>query len=426
MKEKIKPVVNFGKEFAAGMGKCNLTVFATSGCYYLFMSLVPTVMILCCILPFTPFNLPLILRYIDEYFAESLAVILRNIANAVYSSNSATLTVSILLTLYSASASMKAIMKGIDAAYQCEHKDNIIKFSIRALVYMVLLIVTLLISLVIMVYGGRILLILQKYVANIGILKLILSKGRYGLVMLLLAVVFLFLYRLMPADKVSLKDQLPGAVFTAITWVIFSWIFTIYISVSNKFGAYGFIGTIMVTMMWMYYCLFFLLIGGYMNSFLTARKAEKEGYVLAEAGSEEGIQRSAGALAAGTAAGIAMTSLEDGDEEEEEFDEDFDESEYFEKKIEAAESADTPKESEDNAAEKSSKPKKKLPIPVIAGAAACAVAAIGAVFFFIFKKKKKKKLTPSEEKIQKAKNVLGKVKNGFGKVKGLLPKKEEK
>lgn len=272
MKEKVKTLAGFGKEFAAGIGERKLTIYATSGCYYMFMSLVPTVMILCCILPFTPFSISTILVYIDQYFAESLAEILRKIANAVYSSNSATLTVSVLLTLYSASASMKALMKGMNSAYKCENKDNIVIFTIRALVYMVLLVVTILLSLVVMVYGGRILRLLQRYFASVGILKALLSKGRYLLVMVILAVVFLCLYRVMPSRRVHLRDQLPGAVFSAVTWVLFSWIFTIYIGVSNKFGAYGVIGTIMVAMMWMQYCLLFLLIGGYLNSFLTERK----------------------------------------------------------------------------------------------------------------------------------------------------------
>lgn len=414
MKEKLKPVINLGKEFAGGMGKRNLTVYATSGCYYLFMSLVPTVMILCCILPFTPFNLQLILQYIDEYFAESLAVILRNIASAVYSSNSATLTVSIVLTLYSASASMKAIMKGIDSAYQCENKDNFIKFSLRALVYMVLLVVTILMSLIIMVYGGKILSLIQKYFENVGPLKYLLSKGRYGLVMITLAVVFLFLYKLMPADKVNLKDQLPGAVFTAVIWVIFSWIFTIYISVSNKFGAYGFIGTIMVTMMWMYYCLFFLLIGGFMNSFLASKKAEKEGFLLVDSTGEteswdgaesrmipESVDGENSAVN-GFAANADGLSLD----------------EFLEEALPEDGTADEAAEDGEK------KKKKKIPVPVIAGAAACAVAAIAAVFFFVFKKKKKKLPEgEAEAVVEKVSEV--KENKVFQWAAGLLKKKEK-
>ncbi|MBQ0000926.1 MAG: YihY/virulence factor BrkB family protein [Clostridiales bacterium] len=372
MKEKMRSLVGLGKEFAGGMGKRRLTVYATSGCYYLFMSLVPIVMILCCILPYTPFNLNMILNYIEEYFAESLGDILRNIATAVYSSNGATLTVSIVLTLYSASASMKALMKGMDSAYECENQDNFIVFSLKALGYMVVLIVTILLSLVIMVYGGRILFYLQRYMPNIGPLKMLLSKGRYFLVLVVLTIIFMVLYNLMPAKKVKFKDQIPGAVFAALTWVIFSSVFTVYITVSNKFGAYGFIGTIMVAMMWMYYCLFFLLIGGFMNSFLSERKAEQEGMLLlsTEAGdlSVEEFDRSLPSEDLGFAAGDAYDSLD-----------------------RALEEMDEEEEPEGDGSEEAPKPKKKLPIPMLAGAVACAIAAIVGAFFFIRGKKKKAK-----------------------------------
>ncbi|MCQ2509923.1 MAG: YihY/virulence factor BrkB family protein [Lachnospiraceae bacterium] len=253
------------------MTERNLPVYATSGCYYMFMSLVPVTMIICCILPYTPFNQAMVMNLIDTYFAESLGEILRTIANAVYRSNGATLTISIFLTLFSASASMKAVMKGIDAAYQCKKKNNAIIFTIRALVYMALLVVALIGSLVIMVYGGRILMLIRRKVDRVGFLGVILSKGRYFLVFLVLFLLFIIFYTLMPADRVKLKNQIPGAIFTSLIWVVFSWIFTIYVNISDKFGAYGFLGTVMVAMMWMYNCLHFLLIGGFLNSFMTER-----------------------------------------------------------------------------------------------------------------------------------------------------------
>ena len=258
--------------FVKGMSQRKLTTFASSGCYYLFMSLVPTVMILCCILPYTPFSQSLVLSYIDIYFAESLAEIIRNIVSLIYASTGATLTVSILLTLFSASASMRSLIHGINAAYDMEETDNFLVQCIKAIFYMIFLVAAILLALVIMVYGGRILILIRKYTPDLPILNYLLSKSRYLIIMVLLALFFAFLYRFMPAKKVRLLHQLPGAVFSAIVWVIFSAIFSWYVSFSNKYGAYGFIGTIMVAMMWMYYCLYFLLIGGYINSYIYTKR----------------------------------------------------------------------------------------------------------------------------------------------------------
>jgi len=90
-------------------------------------------------------------------------------------------------------------------------------------------------------------------------------------VMALLALVFLLLYRWMPAKSLKNRYQQSGAAFAAVVWVLFSSIFSFYISMSNQFGAYGVIGTILVAMMWMYFCIYFLLIGGYINHYLYLR-----------------------------------------------------------------------------------------------------------------------------------------------------------
>ena len=253
-------------EFTGGIGERKLPSFAAAGSYYLFMSLVPIVMIVCCILPYTPLSQDLVLGYVDQYFSESLGKIVRQIVSAVYRSNAATLTVSIVMTLWSASASMKAIMRGIDAAYDMRRHDNAVIFSLKALVYMVVLIIGLIVSLIIMVYGGEILKLLKTYLPDFTVFDYFLTGIRFLVIMAFLTVIFLFLYVFGSAERVRILRQLPGALFAAAVWVIFSAVFSWYVNISNKYGAYGFIGTIMVAMMWMNYCLLFLLIGGYINS----------------------------------------------------------------------------------------------------------------------------------------------------------------
>ena len=60
-----------------------------------------------------------------------------------------------------------------------------------------------------------------------------------------------------------------------MSWSVFSVIFSVYVSVSNRFGAYGVIGTVIVAMIWLYYCFYFLLLGGYINHYIAERRAER-------------------------------------------------------------------------------------------------------------------------------------------------------
>ena len=274
----MKKMIPRVQDFLDGMTGRRLTVYATSGCYYLFMALVPVTMILCCLLRYTPFDQEIILTYVNEYFSASLATVVRRIVNAVYASSGTTLTISILLTAFSASAAMRALMNGMDAAYRYKRAGGVLKFYARALLALVMLLLAVLLALGVMVYGGRILELIQTYLPQYDFLDHILSAARFLVVMVILAAFFAVLYTFMPSRRGKFFQQIPGALFAAAAWVVFSMAFSWYVGVSNKFGAYGFLGTIMLTMLWLNYIFFFLLVGGYINSkvieYRTAGKAE--------------------------------------------------------------------------------------------------------------------------------------------------------
>ena len=265
--------------FFDGIGRRRLNVYSASGSYYLFMSLVPIIMIICCLLPYTPLTQDIVLGYVKRVVTEPMAELVEGIVSKVYDPTAGTLTISILLTLFSASTAMKALMRGMDAAYDHRRTEHFLLFRLRAIIYMVILLTATLLSLCVMVYGGKIINLLEAKLPDPHMFDDLFSKLRhlrFLVTMCVLTVIFSVLYKWMPAEKVRYRDQFAGAVFTAVVWVAFSWVFSFYVSVSDKYGAYGYIGTVMIAMIWMYYCLLFLLIGGYLNSYLTSRKLARQ------------------------------------------------------------------------------------------------------------------------------------------------------
>ena len=59
--------------------------------------------------------------------------------------------------------------------------------------------------------------------------------------LLALCVVFLFLYKFVPNRKATFRSQMPGAVFTAVSWSAFSFGFSLYFDyyegASNMYGS---------------------------------------------------------------------------------------------------------------------------------------------------------------------------------------------
>ena len=278
MKDTLRDIYDAVDEFSKGMSRRRITTYSAACAYYLFMSLIPMIMLLVSVIQYTPLTQDMILEAISDYVPDSLYEILNSIISSIYSGGRVALTISILLTIWSAAASMKALMRGMDSVYDAERHEDFFVFSLRACIYMVVFVLMLLLSFFVMVYGGQILQLLYNFLPHNGAVDWLFDIAgymRFIVVLAVLALVFSFTYWRMPARKLRYKAQWPGAVFCALSWAVFSVIFSFYVSVSNRFGAYGLIGTVIVAMMWLYYCFYFLLLGGYINHFIDQRRAER-------------------------------------------------------------------------------------------------------------------------------------------------------
>ena len=280
MRETLRDIYDAVGDFSKGLGRRRIPTFSAACAYYLFMSLVPLLMLLVSLLRYTQLTQTVVLMQISEYVPEQLYTILETIVASIYRGGGTALTVSILLTVWSASKSMKALMRGMDSVYDAERREDFFVFSLRACFYMVIFVALLLISLLGMVYGGEILGLLYDVLPHGGAIDWLFGLTRYLryiVVLAVLALVFSFTYWRMPARKLRYTSQWTGAIFCAVSWSVFSFIFSFYVSLSNRFGAYGVIGTVVVAMIWVYYCFYFLLLGGYINHYVAQRRAERDG-----------------------------------------------------------------------------------------------------------------------------------------------------
>lgn len=279
MKDTLRDIYDAVDEFFSGMGSRRLTTYSSSCAYYLFMSLVPVIMLLVSVLQYTPLTRDVVLEAVADYVPDSLYEIVYFIVTSIYNGGRVALTVSILLTIWSASACMKALLQGMDSVYDAERKEDYIRFSLRACFYMIIFVFILMLSFFVMVYGGKILDYIEQSMPvnhSLDFLFTLAKYLRFVIILGLLALVFCLLYKWMPARRLKFRRQLPGAVFSSVAWAAFSFIFSFYVSLSDRFGAYGYIGTIMVAMIWIFYCFYFLLLGGFINHYIEMKRAEPE------------------------------------------------------------------------------------------------------------------------------------------------------
>lgn len=275
--KKIKRAFAVVVDFLDGIGARKIWTFAAAAAFYLFLSLIPILGLICSILPLTPLTEEILLSFLRRLAPGELYSVLSGIIVSIYDSSATTMSITAVASVWSASLSMLSLMRGMDAAYDLKRKENFIAFRLRACFFMVIALAAVLMTLCGIVYGEMILNFISRHLDGswaeavlFGTVRVL----RYPVMMLFLFTVFLIFYKWMPAGKRKLLHQWPGALFATVAWLIFSWAFSMYVSYSDRYGVYGILGTVIVALLWMYYCLFILLVGAYINRFVRDEPAK--------------------------------------------------------------------------------------------------------------------------------------------------------
>ena len=263
----LKRLLFIGYDFGKHMSRRNISAFAASTAFFLFLSLIPALMLLCAILPYTPLTEANLMSAAREISPDVMDSLLINIIGDVYDKSIGIVSVTAIVTLWTAGKGVLALMRGLNAINDVEENRNYFLLRMVACLYTVLLLVAVLLSLLIMVFGKSIVGIIVEFIPQTSYLFELMIHFRTLFVWAVLTVVIALMYAYVPGARTGFKLQLPGAVFAAVAWSVMTWAFSIYIDEFNGFGMYGSLTTIIILMLWMYAAMYIILAGAYMNRY---------------------------------------------------------------------------------------------------------------------------------------------------------------
>lgn len=269
-KEKAKELLGAVLIIVKDISGRRIGTYAAAGTFYLFLSLVPLALVVCSLLPYTPMTQERLLDGLALVMPQGVSEFFRQIVDNVYEAKTGHLSVSIILTVWSASLSVVAVMRGMRSAYGGE-RVGYFRLRFRAMLFLLAFILGLMVALVMMVYGEQLVVILW---ARLPIERDLTALGgllRYGIALVMLSLAFMILYRWAPGVTHDFLDGWRGAVFAAVMWLVFSSGFSVYLNYSDKYGVYGVLGSVVIAMLWTYYCMYFLFIGGCINRLWSER-----------------------------------------------------------------------------------------------------------------------------------------------------------
>lgn len=263
----MKKIYGIFRDFSRQLTRDNISAFASGTAFFFFLSLMPTLIIICSLLPLTSLSegnlITVVVKALPD-FLDSIAVLM---IQQMYNQSLKILPIAILVMLWSSSKGMLALMLGLNVVNGVTETRNYFLLRLEAAFYMVITVVSLLVSLTLSVFSESIMYTIISIVPNIENLLIILMRFRFLFVWVLLTIVFTITYTYVPNKKMKMRHQIPGAVFSAIGWSVFSFAFSIYVEGFQGMSIYGSLSTIIIMMFWLYCCLYILLIGANLNRY---------------------------------------------------------------------------------------------------------------------------------------------------------------
>ena len=249
------------------MKKQNISAHAASTAFFLFVSFVPMLIAISMVLPYTPLSEENLVAAVTRVTPTALKPLLLGVIGEVYGESNGMLPVAVIVMIWSAAKGMLALIRGLNAINGLEEKRNYFVLRGIASLYTVLMMGALLVSLIIMVFGRKVVTLLLIHVPQLELVKSFGGKIRFLFSWVVLTLLFAAIYAFLPDQKLKYREQLNGAGFAAAAWNIFSWGFAIYVNIGNSFTIYGSLAIIVIAMLWMYFCMYIILIGAYLNKY---------------------------------------------------------------------------------------------------------------------------------------------------------------
>ena len=255
------------RDFSAQMKKQNISAFAASTAFFLVLSIVPMLILICTIIPYTPLTEENLVMAVTDLTPDKVDSLVESLIGEVYDKSAGILSVAAIATVWSAGKGVLALIRGLNAINGVEGDRNYIVVRLVASLYTIVMLIVLILSLFIMVFGNQLVSLILHRVPQFQVFVSFLMNFRFLLVWDILTMLFSAVYGYVPNEKLAIGEQVPGATFPAVGWSVFSWGFSMYVGRSDSYSIYGSLSLIIIVMVWMYFCMYIIMVGAYLNRY---------------------------------------------------------------------------------------------------------------------------------------------------------------
>lgn len=264
-KQKVKRFINTVRR---RVKESQMTQSSIVIAYYLLLSLFPLLIAVGNLLPFLNIDPNTVLPYLQELIPETIYEFLEPaIGDLLTQGSGGLLSLSAILTIWTASASMNAIQIALNKAYGVSSRGNFIVVRAVSVIAMIILLFAIVGVTLVVGFGKYILEQIQPIFLFPDTIISTFQTLKWPLTLLILMALMVVIYGFIPNVRLRARSIFPGAVFATVGWLILSQAFGIYAKYfTTRISGYQIIGSFIVLMLWLNFASMIIILGGIINA----------------------------------------------------------------------------------------------------------------------------------------------------------------
>lgn len=263
----LEKLIHHLKAFSKKLRENKCDAFAAQAAFFIILSFIPFIILLSSLIQYTPITQANLISGISKVFPEIIQPVITSVINEIYKKTHGVIPITIIASIWSSAKGVQYISNGLNAVYEIEETRSWLFLRIRAVFYTILFLLVIIVSFIFLIFGNHIQYLLSKHFPFVSDITKVIISLRTLIAILVYVTFFTVLYKILPNRKATLISQFPGALLAAFAWSGFSFGLSVYVDYFNGLSMYGSLMTIVLVMLWLYVCMYIILICAQMNKY---------------------------------------------------------------------------------------------------------------------------------------------------------------
>jgi membrane protein len=256
----------------------DISVYSAQASFFIVISVIPFLLLVFTLMKsFIHLDKNGILRTINSFAPAEVSKLLSVVADELFDKTSSVpvISISAVSTLWLSSRGVMALYTGLCKVYGTPTRSYLYSRLISVL-YTLAFVAALILTVAVFVFGNWLQRLIGGQSAALESVFAFLLHGKVLIFTVYLTLIFALAYKFLPKRRATFKKQLRGALFAAVGWMSFSFIYSIYIEYFSNFSyVYGSLAAVVFLMLWIYFCMNIFLYGAQINKIYEKGKFSK-------------------------------------------------------------------------------------------------------------------------------------------------------